>query len=763
MFGGRGCIFSFGCPLKEVICVDCPTNTHRHLNITKMHLGRAFETIALLAALRTGGRARAERVITANPSAGHHVHYENTAKLNLKFPPDLTVNSNVPVTLQRYSDSGSFFDGQKPIHSNEATVVVKSDCSTDDTDVIPQVEISEDGLIKVLVSGVDGIAGSDMPFLDEPSYYSVFWTWVDDFCGGGGFFTPPATVLPVDTEEVPTEEVPVIDPSVCVIPGTAGIRICNEGEYCMQEVGVCADPSGPPSGECTAKTQLCAEIWDPVCGCDARTYSNACDASSNGVSVNYEGGCSTAPPAGGKPAVEVIPPVEEPIIAEVVTIPSTSQEVGLCEQGAACAVEGESCERGSETCCGKSSPSFKCRCVDAGDGILAYDWCLYTDACYVPPCCFDGPPEGLPPPNESTCSNVGGLCDTGIADDYCCMDMDTGGRYCTGKRMSEIFSTWILKLINFDQVSGGKASSASTPGTPATTNAAVTTTSINFIESSGASGGKASSSTPGTPATTDAAAVSTTASTTSIESSDETTVSATVGTAAEISTEAASSVAATTDAQAVTQAPVPASGESTPTQGPTSKQQDSVGLGEVEPSEINSEPDEFSSGFVRRRPSSFYAVFILLAVVALASLFPTSGNGGLMGKFVVVALAVSSQRRRNSGSQKSSNQNKRVLQTCNYNVEIIYDACTHSVNVQAPKTRTVDAVIGDVSRSASPDNECTKELAVNLTFPSTDAEELNGTDVTASQYEQFVSGELADEFYVPTNNRLTNSAAGLAY
>ena len=509
-----------------------------------MHLERAFETIALLAALRAGGRARAERVITANPSAGNYVHYENTAtRLNLNFPPDLSVNSNVPVTLSRYSDSGTFFDGQKPIRTNEVTVVVKSDCSTDVTDVIPQVEISDDGQISVRVSGVDGIAGSGMPFLDEPSYFSVFWTWVDSFCGGGGgfggggLFTPPATVLPV--EEVIVEDlVSETDIVQCIIPGTKGVAICDEGQYCKEEVGVCVKPLDLPSGKCTEKSDFCPENWAPVCGCNAQTYANECEASSYGVSVNYEGECK---------------PVKEPI--EAVTIPSIPEDVTI-----------------------PTIPSI--------------------------------PQDGI---------------------------------------------------------------------------------------------------------------------------------------AAAISTEAASSNAVTTEsAQAGTQATVPASGDANPTLEP---KQDSDGIGDVdvEPSEIN-EPDEFSSGFVRRRPSSLYAAFILLAVVALASFFPTSGNGGLIGKFAVVALAVSSHRRRNSGSQTSSHKNNRVLQTCNYNVELLYDACTHSVNVQAPKTRTVDAVIEDVSRSASSEDKCIDELAANLTFPSSGAEELDGTDITVAHYEQFVSGELAESF-----------------
>ncbi|TXC75602.1 hypothetical protein FRX97_11820 [Luteibaculum oceani] len=39
----------------------------------------------------------------------------------------------------------------------------------------------------------------------------------------------------------------------------------------------------------------CAAVWQPVCGCDGRTYSNYCYAVGNGVLVWTPGECNKVP------------------------------------------------------------------------------------------------------------------------------------------------------------------------------------------------------------------------------------------------------------------------------------------------------------------------------------------------------------------------------------------------------------------------------------------------------------------------------------
>jgi len=65
---------------------------------------------------------------------------------------------------------------------------------------------------------------------------------------------------------------------------------CAEGLFCQHQPGALCGAADAP-GECVLIPDVCADIFDPVCGCDGETYPNACQAAANLAGIFERGAC----------------------------------------------------------------------------------------------------------------------------------------------------------------------------------------------------------------------------------------------------------------------------------------------------------------------------------------------------------------------------------------------------------------------------------------------------------------------------------------
>lgn len=107
-----------------------------------------------------------------------------------------------------------------------------------------------------------------------------------------------------------------IDALLCCMPapvpgascGGIGGRRCGVGLFCNYDADVggssrCGLHDG--TGVCSLRPDNCSDAYEPVCGCDRRTYSTACAAHAASMSVLHDGACTERDcvGAGGQPVI----------------------------------------------------------------------------------------------------------------------------------------------------------------------------------------------------------------------------------------------------------------------------------------------------------------------------------------------------------------------------------------------------------------------------------------------------------------------------
>jgi hypothetical protein len=150
--------------------------------------------------------------------------------------------------------------------------------------------------------------------------------------------------------------------------GIAGFQ-CDQGEYCQFPGGHCG--ATDQAGTCQPIPEVCTEEFAPVCGCDDRTYDNACFAAAAGVSVQREGACGGGglnSPCGGLQGL----PCNEGLYCNI-----SDGSCGAADQTGTCQPVPDVCAEVIDPVCGCNDLTYNnaCEAAKAGVSVLSAGEC----------------------------------------------------------------------------------------------------------------------------------------------------------------------------------------------------------------------------------------------------------------------------------------------------------------------------------------------------------------------------------------------------